>query len=88
MPPNNDAMDELANNVTGVTFHPKNFAWMLKVCTSSRWGVCKRPLIEDDDVLTLIEAGFPAKEAPVFWAIRGLGRSLDQLKTPDVSVIC
>jgi hypothetical protein len=37
--------------------------------------------------LTLIDAGFPAKEAPVFWAIRGLGRSLDQLKTADVCAI-
>jgi glyoxylase-like metal-dependent hydrolase (beta-lactamase superfamily II) len=38
-------------------------------------------LIEDDDGLTLIDAGFPHKEAAVFGAIRGLGRSSDQLST-------
>ncbi len=37
-------------------------------------------LIEGDDGLTLIDAGFPGKEAAAFGAIRGLGRSLDQLK--------
>ncbi len=37
-------------------------------------------LIEGDDGLTLIDAGYPNKEAVVFGAIRGLGRSLDQLK--------
>ena len=37
-------------------------------------------LIEGDDGLTLIDAGFPGKEAAVFGAIRGLGRSPDQLK--------
>ena len=37
-------------------------------------------LIEGDDGLTLIDAGFPDKEAAVFAAIRGLGRSPDQLK--------
>jgi glyoxylase-like metal-dependent hydrolase (beta-lactamase superfamily II) len=37
-------------------------------------------LIEADDGLTLIDAGFPRKEAAVFGAIRGLGRSPDQLK--------
>jgi glyoxylase-like metal-dependent hydrolase (beta-lactamase superfamily II) len=37
-------------------------------------------LIECDDGLTLIDAGFPHKEAAVFEAIRGLGRSTDQLK--------
>ena len=37
-------------------------------------------LIEDDDGLTLIDAGFPSKEAAVVAAIRGLGRSSDQLK--------
>ena len=37
-------------------------------------------LIECDDGLTLIDAGFPNKEAMVFGAIRGLGRSPDQLK--------
>jgi glyoxylase-like metal-dependent hydrolase (beta-lactamase superfamily II) len=37
-------------------------------------------LIEGDDVLTLIDAGYPAKEAAVFGAIHGLGRSTDQLK--------
>jgi glyoxylase-like metal-dependent hydrolase (beta-lactamase superfamily II) len=37
-------------------------------------------LIEGDDGLTLIDAGFPGKEAAVFGAIRGLGRSRDQLK--------
>ena len=36
-------------------------------------------LIEGDG-LTLIDAGFPRKEAAVFEAIRGLGRSPDQLK--------
>src|SRR5271165_3513315 len=37
-------------------------------------------LIEGDDGLTLIDAGYPHKEAAVFGAIRGLGRSPDQLK--------
>jgi glyoxylase-like metal-dependent hydrolase (beta-lactamase superfamily II) len=37
-------------------------------------------LLEGDDGLTLIDAGFPAKEAAVFQAIRELGRSPDQLK--------
>jgi glyoxylase-like metal-dependent hydrolase (beta-lactamase superfamily II) len=37
-------------------------------------------LIEGDDGLTLIDAGFPDKEAAVFEAIRGLGRSPKQLK--------
>jgi glyoxylase-like metal-dependent hydrolase (beta-lactamase superfamily II) len=37
-------------------------------------------LIEGSDGLTLIDAGFPGKEAAVFEAMRGLGRSPDQLK--------
>jgi glyoxylase-like metal-dependent hydrolase (beta-lactamase superfamily II) len=37
-------------------------------------------LIEGGDGLTLIDAGYPGKEAAVFAAIRGLGRSPDQLK--------
>jgi glyoxylase-like metal-dependent hydrolase (beta-lactamase superfamily II) len=37
-------------------------------------------LIEGHDGFTLIDAGFPDKEAAVFGAIRKLGRSLDQLK--------
>jgi glyoxylase-like metal-dependent hydrolase (beta-lactamase superfamily II) len=37
-------------------------------------------LIESDDGLTLIDAGFPGKEAAVFGAIRELDRSPDQLK--------
>jgi glyoxylase-like metal-dependent hydrolase (beta-lactamase superfamily II) len=37
-------------------------------------------LIEGDDGLTLIDAGFPGKEAAIFEAIRGLGRSPHQLK--------
>ena len=37
-------------------------------------------LIEGDNELTLIDAGFPGKESAVFDAIRGLGRSPDQLK--------
>jgi glyoxylase-like metal-dependent hydrolase (beta-lactamase superfamily II) len=36
-------------------------------------------LIEGDDGLTLIDAGYPGKEAAVFRAIRGLGRSPNQL---------
>jgi Metallo-beta-lactamase superfamily len=36
-------------------------------------------LIEGDDGLTLIDAGFPRKEAAVFGAIRELGRSPGQL---------
>ena len=43
-------------------------------------GMANAFLIEGDDGLTLIDAGFPAKEAAVFRAIRGLGRSADQLK--------
>ena len=37
-------------------------------------------LIESNGELTLIDAGFPGKEAAVFGAIRGLDRSPDQLK--------
>ena len=37
-------------------------------------------LIERDDDLTLIDAGYPAKEAAVFEAVRMLGRSPNQLK--------
>jgi glyoxylase-like metal-dependent hydrolase (beta-lactamase superfamily II) len=37
-------------------------------------------LAAGDGGLTLIDAGFPRKEAAVFGAIRGLGRSPDQLK--------
>lgn len=37
-------------------------------------------LIEGDDGLTLIDAGFPAKEAAVFGTIDGIGRSADQLR--------
>ena len=37
-------------------------------------------LIEGDDGLTLIDAGFPDKEAAVFGAIRRLNHSPDQLK--------
>jgi glyoxylase-like metal-dependent hydrolase (beta-lactamase superfamily II) len=43
-------------------------------------GMANAFLIEDDDGLTLIDAGFPGKEAAVFGAIRELGRSPDQLK--------
>ena len=37
-------------------------------------------LIEGDDGLTLIDAGYPNKEAAVLAAIRALGRSPDQLR--------
>jgi glyoxylase-like metal-dependent hydrolase (beta-lactamase superfamily II) len=37
-------------------------------------------LIDGDDGLTLIDAGFPGKEAAVFGAISTIGRSPDQLK--------
>jgi len=37
-------------------------------------------LIEGQDGLTLVDAGFPNKEAAVFGALRELGRSPDQLK--------
>jgi glyoxylase-like metal-dependent hydrolase (beta-lactamase superfamily II) len=43
-------------------------------------GIANAFLIEGDDGLTLIDAGYPGKEAAVFGAIRGLGRSPDQLK--------
>ncbi len=43
-------------------------------------GLANAFLIEGDDGLTLIDAGYPGKEAAVFGAIRGLGRSPDQLK--------
>ena len=43
-------------------------------------GLANAYLIEGDDGLTLIDAGFPRKEAAVFGAIRGLGRSPDQIK--------
>ena len=43
-------------------------------------GMANAFLIEGDDGLTLIDAGFRAKEAAVFGAIEGLGRSPDRLK--------
>src|SRR5260370_31662589 len=43
-------------------------------------GMSNSYLIEGDDGLTLIDAGYPGKEAVAFGAIRGLGHSLDQLK--------
>jgi hypothetical protein len=43
-------------------------------------GMANAFLIEGDDGLTLIHAGFPGKEAAVFGAIQGLDRSPDQLK--------
>jgi glyoxylase-like metal-dependent hydrolase (beta-lactamase superfamily II) len=43
-------------------------------------GMANAFLIEGDDGLTLIDAGYPGKEAAVFEAIRGLGGSPDQLK--------
>jgi glyoxylase-like metal-dependent hydrolase (beta-lactamase superfamily II) len=43
-------------------------------------GMANAFLIEDDDGLTLIDAGFPGKEAVVFGAIRRLGLSSDKLK--------
>ena len=43
-------------------------------------GMANAFLIEGDDGLTLVDAGYPNKEAAVFGAIRGLGRSANQLK--------
>ena len=43
-------------------------------------GMANAFLIEGNDGLTLIDAGFPGKEVAVFQAIRGLDRSPDQLK--------
>jgi glyoxylase-like metal-dependent hydrolase (beta-lactamase superfamily II) len=43
-------------------------------------GTSNAYLIEGDDGLTLIDAGFPGKAAAVFAAIRELGGSLGQLK--------
>ncbi len=43
-------------------------------------GMANAFLIEGDDGLALIDAGFPDKQATVFGAIRGLGRSPEQLK--------
>jgi len=43
-------------------------------------GMANAFLIEGDNGLTLIDAGYPNKEAAVLTAIRALGRSPDQLK--------
>jgi glyoxylase-like metal-dependent hydrolase (beta-lactamase superfamily II) len=43
-------------------------------------GMSNAFLIEGDDGLTLIDAGFPGKAATALGAIRALGRSPDQLK--------
>jgi glyoxylase-like metal-dependent hydrolase (beta-lactamase superfamily II) len=43
-------------------------------------GMANAYLIDGDDGLTLIDAGFPNKQVAVFEAIRGLGHSPDQLK--------
>jgi glyoxylase-like metal-dependent hydrolase (beta-lactamase superfamily II) len=40
-------------------------------------------LIEGDDGLALIDAGFPHKETAVFGAIRALGRSPRPAQAPD-----
>jgi glyoxylase-like metal-dependent hydrolase (beta-lactamase superfamily II) len=45
-----------------------------------RMGKANAFLIEGDDRLTLIDAGYSGKEAAVFGAIRGLGCSPGQLK--------
>ena len=42
-------------------------------------GMANAFLVEGDNGLTLIDAGFPGKEEAVFGAIRGLGRSPGQL---------
>jgi glyoxylase-like metal-dependent hydrolase (beta-lactamase superfamily II) len=46
----------------------------------ARMGKANAFLIEGDDRLTLIDAGYSGKEAAVFGAIRGLGRSPGQFK--------
>ena len=43
-------------------------------------GMANAFLIEGQDGLTLIDAGFPGKEAALFDAIRGLGRRPEELK--------
>jgi glyoxylase-like metal-dependent hydrolase (beta-lactamase superfamily II) len=43
-------------------------------------GMAHAFLIEDDDGFTLIDAGYPGKQAAVFGAIRTLGRSPGQLR--------
>ena len=43
-------------------------------------GMANAYLIEGDDGLTLIDAGFPNKEGSVFEVVRGLGRSPEQLR--------
>jgi glyoxylase-like metal-dependent hydrolase (beta-lactamase superfamily II) len=43
-------------------------------------GMANAFLIDSDDGLTLIDAGYPDKEAAVFGAIREIGRSTGQLK--------
>src|SRR5579872_1766042 len=43
-------------------------------------GMANAYLIEGENELTLIDAGYPNREAAVFGAIRELGRSPDQLK--------
>jgi glyoxylase-like metal-dependent hydrolase (beta-lactamase superfamily II) len=43
-------------------------------------GMANAFLIDGDDGLTLIDAGYPDREAAVFAAIRRIGRSADQLK--------
>jgi glyoxylase-like metal-dependent hydrolase (beta-lactamase superfamily II) len=43
-------------------------------------GMANAYLIEGEDGLTLIDAGYPGREVAVLEAIRGLGRSPDQLK--------
>jgi glyoxylase-like metal-dependent hydrolase (beta-lactamase superfamily II) len=56
----------------------------MKVVITGVWvipmGMANAFLIEGEDGLTLIDAGYPGKEEAVFAAIRGLGRSPDQLK--------
>jgi glyoxylase-like metal-dependent hydrolase (beta-lactamase superfamily II) len=43
-------------------------------------GMANAYLIEGQDGLTLIDAGYPGREAAVFGALRTLGRSSDQLR--------
>jgi hypothetical protein len=49
-------------------------------------GMANAFLIEGDDGLALIDAGFPGKQAAVFGAIRGLGPEMSDYRgSPEVT---
>jgi Metallo-beta-lactamase superfamily len=67
----------------GINFRTKDLVAIKRVIKGVHivpMGLANAFLIEGDDGLALIDAGYPDKESAVFGAIRRLSRSPDQLK--------